>query len=155
MVSDLPPVLRRFTVNPGTGCWEWDGPRDRRGYGRLGWQGKTRFSHRLVYEALRGPIPEGLEIDHLCRNTGCCNPTHLEAVTHAENVRRGEAAEAVRATWARLWADRAQCGNGHDLAEHGVRETTNPKGYTVRECVACRREITRRYRARIKEETTR
>ena len=72
------------------GCWEFYGAL---GDGRYGLikddSGKTRVAHRIMYEFKYGSIPDGLELDHLCRNTRCCNPDHLEIVTHAENCRRG------------------------------------------------------------------
>jgi hypothetical protein len=71
------------------GCWEWTGARCR-GYGMAtSHTGKTVGAHRYAYQSLIGPIPEGLVLDHLCRNPGCVNPGHLEPVTSAENTRRG------------------------------------------------------------------
>jgi len=76
-------------------CWNWTGAFSSSGYGvisRGGRQGPLIRTHRLAYELLVGPIPDGLQIDHLCRNKRCCNPEHLESVTQAENLRRyGEA----------------------------------------------------------------
>lgn len=65
-------------------CWLWLGGHLQSGYA----MGSRTTAHREVYEKMRGPIPPGLEIDHLCRNRGCVNPSHLEAVTHQENIRR-------------------------------------------------------------------
>lgn len=76
----------------GDGCWEWTGSRRPDGYGQIHVGGKNRRAHRVVYELMVGPIPEGLTIDHLCRNRACCRPDHLEPVTRAENTRRGGAA---------------------------------------------------------------
>lgn len=77
-------------------CWNWTGSTTRQGYGHIAgkWDvetgsSPTLFTHRVAYELMVGPIPDGLVIDHLCKNTRCCNPAHLEPVTLAENTRRG------------------------------------------------------------------
>lgn len=77
-------------------CWEWLGHK-RDGYGRLRVGDRLVPAYRLTYELLVGPIPEGLEPDHLCRNTGCVNPSHLEPVPHVINVRRGRAGAHMKA----------------------------------------------------------
>ncbi len=73
------------------GCWLYRGGKSSGGYGKISEAGETRLTHRVAYEANVGPIPEGLELDHLCRVTNCVNPDHLEPVTHAENMRRARA----------------------------------------------------------------
>lgn len=86
--SKWPLLLFVAKVVPGpNGCWLWSAYRDRNGYGRFqGPHGK--WAHRFSYETFVGQIPDGLVLDHLCRNPACCNPDHLEPVTQAENVRR-------------------------------------------------------------------
>lgn len=92
-------VLRRAMamVDVGDGgCWLWRGTRGSSGYGQICIRGPHRTrairgAHRVLYEMLRGPVPEGLELDHLCRVRHCVNPDHLEPVTRTENVRRGAA----------------------------------------------------------------
>ena len=87
---------KRFPVGyliQENGCWDWVGTKTRFGYGlaRLGPRNTPlRQAHRMMYERHKGPIPKGLVIDHLCRNTSCVNPDHLEAVTQKENIRRGK-----------------------------------------------------------------
>lgn len=74
-----------------SGCWVWMGELNRNGYGRVAFGGSRPVVHRLVWILVKGWIPEGTVVDHLCRVRCCCNPAHLEPVTHAENTRRGEA----------------------------------------------------------------
>ena len=69
-------------------CWVWQKCRDEHGYGRIWYDGKTRWAHRVAYAALKKAIPEGMTIDHKCHNRACCNPDHLEAVTQNENTLR-------------------------------------------------------------------
>ena len=78
-----------YSVNKQTGCWEWNRRLINGGYGVKRYKGKFYLAHRLYYERGHGSIPDGLEIDHLCRNRKCVNPTHLEAVTKSINQRRG------------------------------------------------------------------
>jgi hypothetical protein len=72
-----------------TACHIWLGSKDLRGYGQASNDGQVEPTHRIAYARVHGPVPAGMDIDHLCRIPSCCNPAHLEAVTHAENNRRG------------------------------------------------------------------
>lgn len=78
----------RTVVNEVTGCWEWIATRITGGYGQFYANGRVHAAHRWIYAQMRGPIPPGYQIDHLCRRPSCVNPDHLEAVTPSENMRR-------------------------------------------------------------------
>lgn len=93
--GDLAARLMAY-VEPSGGCWQWVGAIDKTsGYGRISMNGAVGYAHRASYEVHVGAIPDGLVIDHLCRNRACVNPAHLEPVTNAENVRRGFAARRL------------------------------------------------------------
>jgi HNH endonuclease len=116
-----------------TRCWEWIGARDPRGYGNVRADGGVRKAHLVVYEALRGPIPTGLECDHRCRVPWCVNPEHIELVDHAENVRRGAA------RWVPGARQRAKrrCPRGHAYTRANTYRDPRTGG---RACRACGRE---------------
>ena len=134
-------LLRRIIVDEATGCWLWQG-RLNRGYGNLHVGGpgpdQQRWRvHRLAYTLFVGPIPDGLEIDHLCRVRNCCNPLHLEPVTTKENLNR-----SPEVAWAKK-RSATHCAEGHPY-------TLRNDGY--RQCPECNRRRTREYRARKKAE---
>ncbi len=110
-----------------SGCWEWRRGRDTAGYGRFADETRVgRAAHRWGYERLVGPIPEGLDLDHLCRNRPCVNPEHLEPVTRQENLLRGNTLSARNAA-------KTRCPNGHPYS--GENLYVSPSG--GRRCRTC------------------
>lgn len=119
------------------GCWLWTGTKVPSGYGRL-WIAQRPFAaHRVAYEWLVGPIPEGLQLDHLCRVRRCVNPAHLEPVTSRENTMRG-------LNWAARNAEKTHCPQGHPYDE----ANTYLRSGGGRGCRACHREAARAQRQR-------
>ena len=116
------------------GCWIWQASTTHNGYGQFWVGGRMVKAHRFAYEMFVGPIPEGLELDHLCRVRNCVNPAHMEPVTHAENVRRGESFSAIN-------AGKTHCPHGH--AYDAENTYVKPNGW--RHCRACQRAACRAY----------
>lgn len=81
-------LIERRAINPLTGCWVWSLYTDPEGYAYFSVAERKFRAHRLAYETFIGPIPDGMVTDHLCENTSCINPWHLEPVTNEENMRR-------------------------------------------------------------------
>jgi hypothetical protein len=118
------------------GCWEWLLCKNRDGYGRWVVDGREWKAHRLAYTLYRGEIADGLEIDHLCRNRCCCNPDHLEVVTHTVNIRRGESLPAKNRR-------KDRCVRGHEF----TAENTAVDSQGWRSCLTCRREARAQWKA--------
>lgn len=140
-------LLDSTRVNPKTGCWEWQRYRDANGYGKVGRDYKVYLAHRVSYEIFIGKIPKRLDLDHLCRNTCCINPAHLEAVTRSVNLKRGVGGAIARARQ----RAKKHCPQGHPY-----------KGYNLilyngdwRACRACLNERGRRwYRRKVAKNAT-
>lgn len=111
--ASLPEYFRKRIRFDHT-CWRWTGALNSEGYGRLRADGKqSKAAHRKVYELLVGPIPEGLTLDHLCRNRYCVNPDHLDPVTLKENLARGFGVGALNTA-------KEACKRGHPFTEDNI-----------------------------------
>jgi len=118
----------------GKSCWIWTASRSRKGYGSF-WDGANRQAHRVAYELARGPIPAGLQIDHLCRNRACMNPGHMELVDSRTNTLRGESFSARESR-------QTHCIHGHKFTPTNTRITRVGK----RKCRECNRAHRRAWR---------
>ena len=128
-------------------CWIWTASLNHAGYGWFWYDGRARLAHRVAYEALIGPIPAGLEPDHLCWTPACVNPHHLEPVTRAENAKRGNTGLIPGALVAARMRAKTHCPQGHEYS--GDNLYLSPKGY--RSCRTCTAESLRRSRQRRRE----
>lgn len=114
--SKIEIVMRTPELGRGP-CWEWQGHCVPGGYGQFRWDNRGNYAHVYGYEMKHGPVPNGLEVDHLCRNQRCCNPDHLEAVTHRENQRRSPLNVCFNPALRRPKPPRTHCFRGHSLAD--------------------------------------
>lgn len=119
-------LLTKVIAGPNC-CWQWTGSKQQQGYGFF-WNGeRSVVAHRASYEMFVGPIPEGLQLDHLCRNTSCVNPQHLEPVTAQENTLRGTSPAVAK-------SQQTHCKRGHALTGDNVGIQTRGTRY----CKACK-----------------
>jgi len=128
-----PQELERFfkyvVPEPNSGCWLWVGSCALRGYAQF-WLKRQRYAYQVSYEHFKGPIPNGLELDHLCRTITCVNPAHLEAVTHRENDLRGKGFVAENAR-------KTHCPRGHEYSPENTFWQGPTRSY--RGCKECNR----------------
>jgi hypothetical protein len=135
------PVAPRFwaKVNKTETCWLWTGTAPA-GYGQISVNGKAVPSHRWAYEQAKGPIPNGLQLDHLCRVTRCVNPDHLEPVSARVNILRGEGVPAIN-------SKRTHCKQGHPFTPENTAYIRG-RHRQCRTCSNCRPpEVGQRKRA--------
>lgn len=121
------------------GCWIWSASKNECGYGNFAVNGKCRRAHRVSYVLNKGPIPDGKQIDHICRKRSCVNPEHLEPVTNKENVLRGAGLTAVNAR-------KTHCIKGHEFTEENTRIRKGKSRKGCRVCRACHRDSERKRR---------
>ena len=131
-ISDLPSYFQERIAVSSSGCWEWTKGRHYNGYASCDFKrfGSNR-AHRVIYELVIAPIPEGLVIDHLCRVRHCINPSHTEPVTNLENLRRG-------------WAIITHCPHGHEYTPDNAYIKPGTGTRNCRTCDAARRLAWRR-----------
>lgn len=139
--SKVAPVVRfnrHWSLDAATGCWVWNGFVRPNGYGHSCYKRKTTMAHRVAWFLYRGPIPDGMVLDHICRNRGCVNPDHLRVVTPGQN-----ATENSLSPWAKN-KQKTHCPAGHEYTpENTYRVSTRPGN---RVCLTCiRRKSRERY----------
>jgi hypothetical protein len=122
----------RVSAEDPNACWLWTGFVGSTGYGRIGAHGKVEYAHRVAWKLLRGPIPEHLQIDHVCQVRNCVNPHHMELVTPKENIRRSSVGHVQLA--------KTHCPAGHPYDEANTYRSRSGQ----RLCRACRAERQRR-----------
>lgn len=115
-------------------CWLWRGQVTDEGYGITSFGGKNHKAHRISWEMAKGPIPDGLTLDHLCRVRACVNPVHLEPVSASENIRRGTGTHVTNAR-------KTHCVNGHEFSPENTRKDRHGN----RVCKACIKANSRRH----------
>lgn len=140
-------IEARIERVPFSTCWYWVGGSNGEGYGQLSIDGRSRSVHRLLYEASIAKIPDGKELNHLCEIKCCCNPAHLEAVTHAENMLYS----SRKRTWVHnSAANQTHCKHGHPLSGSNLRMACGK-----RRCVICNKKWQKEWRERSKPQESR
>ena len=130
LIQSFPRFWSKVTLAGPDECWNWTASTNPGGYGRFRMNGKLANVHRVAYELIIGPIPEGLTLDHLCRNRPCVNPRHLEPVTMRENLLRGVGPAALNAV-------KTHCKRNHVLDF----ENTYVQANGSRQCRICKRRL--------------
>lgn len=138
-MASLTALDLRVVRDADSGCLRWQGAHTPKGYGQIYLDGKAQAVHRVAYERAFGPIPDGLEVDHVraqgCVHRDCIEPAHLEAVTHAENVQRRPLPVV--------------CGEGHPYVDGSYLTKVTASGSSYRVCLPCRTAYKAEYRKRV------
>ena len=129
-------IHSRYVADLSTRCWNWTGAVSAGSYGSIYYEGRMQKAHRVMWRLERGEIPDGLDLDHLCRNRLCVNPAHLEPVTRSENLRRSPLMDRH--------SHLTHCLRGHEFTADNTR--INRSGHRV--CKICMRMHIRNWRAR-------
>lgn len=134
-ITITPQLLRRFwsKVVQTDNCWIWIASVNKLGYGTFNYNHKTILAHRFAWQLVNSYIPEGMELDHLCRNPPCVRPDHLEPVTHKENCGRGNAGlyQSIK----------THCPQGHEYSLQNTRILSNGG----RSCKTCQAEYQQKW----------
>jgi len=138
VVAPIERIMRR-TVEDESGCWIFTGALTHRGYGPISTPVGHTHTHRVTYEYFIAEIPDGLHIDHLCRNRACCNPWHLDPVTNEVNKTRSRGL---------IEPTRNACSNGHEWTAGNTYRAPNG----IRHCRECQRARSRSYKQRKRQE---
>lgn len=133
MAKAIQRLMSKVSGTDRDSCVRWIASVDKHGYGQFRFRGTTYRTHRAAYILLVGEIPEGMDLDHLCSDPRCVNPDHLEPVTHAENVRRGNAG--------RNWAAKTHCPRGHEYTPDNVIRHCQSGARVCRTCDLERKRI--------------
>lgn len=119
-----------------TSCWNWIGGINRGGYGLFySAERRSRLAHRTSWELHRGPIPKGMQIDHMCRNRSCVNPDHLRVVTPGQNTLENSL------NFTATHAAKTHCPKGHPFSGNNLRRRFVPSQGWIRECITCVRQL--------------
>lgn len=129
-------IEQRIEYEPMSGCWLWTGALCSSGHAQITYRKRRWMLHRFTYTQLVGSIPDGLVLDHLCCNRACCNPHHVEPVTAAENIRRGDVGWNHR--------DKTHCPQGHPYDEENTYRYKNKRMCRTCMAAATKRRETRR-----------